>query len=57
MGPDPKTSVVDPELRVHGIDNLRVMDASVFPTSASSHTMLPVMAFAHLAAMELSRRP
>ncbi|MEQ1501540.1 MAG: GMC family oxidoreductase [Myxococcota bacterium] len=50
MGPDPATSVVGPDLRVHGVDNLWVLDASVFPTTASSHTQLPVMAFAWLAA-------
>ncbi len=50
MGPDPATSVVDPELRLHGTPNLLVLDASVFPTSASSHTMIPVMSFAWLGA-------
>ncbi len=55
MGPDPSRSVVDLDLRVHGIDNLSVPDASVFPTSASSHTMLPVMSFAWLAAQTLAR--
>jgi len=29
-GPDPAASVVDPELRVHGIERLRIIDASVF---------------------------
>ncbi|MED5371925.1 MAG: GMC family oxidoreductase [Myxococcota bacterium] len=43
MGPDPDTSVVDLDFRVHGVENLQVLDASVFPTTASSHTMLPVM--------------
>ena len=33
MGADPKTSVVDSTLRYHGMDNLVVVDGSVFPTS------------------------
>src|SRR3546814_2934782 len=38
MGPDPASSVVDPRLRVHGVDGLRVVDASVFPTRSEEHT-------------------
>jgi choline dehydrogenase-like flavoprotein len=37
MGNDP-TAVVDPELRVHGIDGLRVADASIMPTVVSGNT-------------------
>lgn len=55
MGPHPRTSVVRPDLRFHEIDNLTVADASIFPSSASSHTMLPVMSYAWLAARELTR--
>jgi choline dehydrogenase-like flavoprotein len=33
MGKDPRTSVVDSTLRYHGMDNLFVVDGSVFPTS------------------------
>jgi choline dehydrogenase len=37
MGADP-LAVVDPELRVHGIDGLRVADASIMPTVVSGNT-------------------
>lgn len=39
MGPrSDRNSVVDPELRVHGISNLRVADSSIAPTSIAGHT-------------------
>lgn len=53
MGPDPRAAVVGNDLRVHGAPNVYVMDASVFPTTASAHIMLPVMSFAWLAAHDL----
>jgi choline dehydrogenase len=40
---DPATGVVDPALRVHGVDRLRVIDASVFPAITSGNTNAPVM--------------
>jgi choline dehydrogenase len=43
MGPDPATSVVDSELRVHGIEGLRVCDASVFPNLIAGNTNAPSM--------------
>ena len=43
MGPDSITSVVDPHLRVHGMDGLRVIDASVFPTITSGNTNAPTV--------------
>ena len=53
MGTDPRASVVDLEHRVHGVPGLYVVDASVFPTSASTHTMIPVMTFADRAARRM----
>jgi len=53
MGADPGTSVVDLEHRVHGVPGLFVVDASVFPTTASTHTMIPTMTFAERAARRL----
>ncbi|MEQ1520060.1 MAG: GMC family oxidoreductase N-terminal domain-containing protein [Aestuariivirga sp.] len=43
MGPDAADSVVDPHLRVHGIQNLRVCDASVFPSLIAGNTNAPSM--------------
>ena len=38
IGNDATQSVVDPQLRVHGIQGLRVADASVMPSIASTNT-------------------
>jgi|GEM_PF-839657 len=38
MGTDPLTSVVDPDLKVHGILGLRVIDASIAPTPVTGNT-------------------
>ena len=43
MGIDPVSSVVDARLRVHGIEGLRVVDASVFPTITSGNTNAPTV--------------
>jgi choline dehydrogenase len=40
MGPGPN-AVVDDKLRVHGLEGLRVADASIFPTMPSGNTNAP----------------
>jgi choline dehydrogenase len=42
MGTD-RMAVVDPELRVHGISGLRVVDASIFPIMTSGNTNAPTI--------------
>ncbi|MCH4554170.1 GMC oxidoreductase, partial [Aestuariibaculum sp. L182] len=43
MGPDPAVSVVDPRLRVHGVEGLRVIDCSIFPNIISGNTNAAAM--------------
>ncbi|MGO4452408.1 GMC family oxidoreductase [Phyllobacterium sp. TAF24] len=43
MGPDPTQSVVDPRLRVHGVERLRVIDCSIFPNIISGNTNAAAM--------------
>ncbi len=43
MGVNPVSNVVDATLRVQGIDGLRVIDASVFPTVTSGNTNAPTI--------------
>jgi choline dehydrogenase len=43
MGADAE-SVVDPQLRVRGIDGLRVVDSSIFPTIPAANTNIPSIA-------------
>ena len=43
MGADANTAVVDNECRVYGIDRLRVVDASIFPTVTSGNTNAPTI--------------
>lgn len=44
MGNDPATSVVDPNLTVHGLRNLHVASCAVFPSGSSSNPTFTMMA-------------
>lgn len=55
MGRDAGTSVTDPDLKVHGVKNLRVVDASVFPNVTSGNTNAPTMMLAYRAAEMILR--
>ena len=58
MGPpDDPEAVVDNELRVHGIDGLRVVDCSVFPLIPSGNTHAPVVAVADRASDLILGKP
>ncbi|KZT66467.1 GMC oxidoreductase [Daedalea quercina L-15889] len=55
MGRDPQTSVVDRELRVHGVAGLRIVDASTFPAQVSGHPCAVIVAMAEKAAEFIKR--
>jgi choline dehydrogenase-like flavoprotein len=44
MGPDPRTSVVDPNLTVHNIPNLSIASAATFPDGRAQLPTLPLLA-------------
>jgi choline dehydrogenase len=57
MGPDRKSAVVDNQCRVYGTQQLRVIDASVFPSLISGNTNAPVIMVAEkMADMLLGRQ-
>jgi choline dehydrogenase-like flavoprotein len=59
FGRDPKTSVLDEYCRSHDVENLFVVDASFFPSSAAVNPGLTIIAQAlrvadHIVATDLS---
>jgi len=55
MGTDPRTSVVDPNCKVHGVDNLYIASAATFPTSSQANPTLTVVALSLRLAAHLKR--
>lgn len=55
LGDDPKTGLVSSEdMRLHGVENLHVIDGSLFPTSLGVNPQLSIYGLAHLAATRLA---
>ena len=56
FGTDPKSSALDTSCRAHEVDNLAVVDASFFPSSAAVNPALTIMANALRVADHLKER-
>ncbi len=56
FGRDPKASVLDPNCKAHDVDNLYVVDGSVFPSSGAVNPALTIIANALRVADHLKER-
>lgn len=56
MGLDPRESVVNADLKVHGYENLHVCDGSIFPSSLGVNPQMTIMAFATRLAHHLVKK-
>lgn len=57
MGPIGEDTVVDGELKVHGIDALRVADASIYPRIIGGNTNASIVVIAEKAADMILGKP
>jgi len=55
MGTDPQTSVVDANCRAHEVENLFIVDGSVFPAASEKNPTLTIMAVAARAADHIAK--
>jgi choline dehydrogenase len=55
MAPEEEGGVLDPSLRVWGVEGLRVADASAFPDIPSANTNAPTIMLAHRAAAIIAK--
>ncbi len=53
MGQDVRSSVVNEEFKVHGMENLYVADGSLFPNAPGINPNLTIMALAHRASQKI----
>ena len=56
MATSPRDGAVDPEGRLWNTNEVYVFDSSIFPSSASSHTMAPIMTMSRLLSSALVAR-
>ena len=56
FAPSPQLGGADPDGRVYGTKGIYVFDTSGFPSSASSHTMTPVLTVAHYLSAKLANQ-
>ena len=54
LGTSESEGGADPEGQVYGTEGVYVMDASIFPSTASSHTMAPILTMARYLATKLA---
>lgn len=55
MSRDPRDGVVDPQCRIHGIDNIFLASSAVFPTSSQANPTLTILALSLRLAEHLRR--